>query len=229
MSKRLKIHSWAEEDRPREKLLLKGKSILSEAELIAIIIGSGSLEHSAVDLAKHILATIDNDLNKLAKLSVEQLMNFNGIGEAKAVSIVSALELGRRRKNANHEIRPKIRASKDVYQLMVPELMDQPTEHFWVIMLNRSNRVINKRFISFGGVSGTVVDPKVIFKLALQDLASGIILVHNHPSGNIKPSRADLTLTKQMVAAGKLLEIPVLDHIIFTDDNHFSFADESLL
>lgn len=229
MNRGLKILSWAEEDRPREKLLLKGKSTLSDAELIAILIGSGSQELSAVDLSKHILNTIDNDLNHLAKLTVEELKSFKGIGEAKAIAIVSALELGRRRKNTSRENRPRIRTSEDVYRIMTPELMDQPIEQFWVVMLNRSNRMINKRFISLGGVSGTVVDPKVIFKFALQDLASGIILVHNHPSGNTKPSKADITLTKQMVAAGKLLEIPVLDHVIYTDEGHLSFAEKSLL
>ncbi len=223
------ILSWAEEDRPREKLLLKGRTVLSDAELIAILIGSGTKSMSAVTLSKQILASVKNDLNSLAKLSVKDLKEFNGIGEAKAISIIGALELGRRRKASSPLIKPQIRSSEDAYNSMASELMDQPTEQFWVIMLNRSNKVIHKRSISLGGVSGTVADPKVIFKKALDDLASGIILVHNHPSGNKKPSQADLDLTKKLQNSGKLLEIPVLDHIIFTDNGYFSFADEGLL
>ena len=223
------ILSWAEEDRPREKLLLKGRTVLSDAELIAILIGSGTRSMSAVTLSKHILGSVENDLNALAKLSVKDLKKFNGIGEAKAISIVGALELGRRRKESNQIVKPQIRSSEDAYKVIAPELMDQPTEQFWVIMLNRSNKVIHKRAISLGGVSGTVADPKVIFKKALDDLASGIILAHNHPSGNKKPSQADIDLTKKLQNSGKLLEIPILDHIIFTDDGYFSFADEGLL
>ena len=221
--------SWAEEDRPREKLLLKGKSSLSDAELIAILIGSGTPSMSAVALSKLILSSVNHDLNALARLSVKELKEFKGIGEAKAISIVSTLELGRRRKEAAPLVKPQIRCSKDAYKVMIPELLDQPTEQFWVIMLSRNNKVIQKRAISHGGVSGTSVDPKIIFKKALEELASGIILVHNHPSGNLKPSQADLDLTKKLNNAGKLLEIPVLDHIIFTDEAHFSFADEGLL
>lgn len=229
MEKGLNILSWAEEDRPREKLILKGRTSLSDAELIAILIGSGSKDLSAVDLSKLILKYVDNDLNKLAKLTVGELQNFKGIGEAKAISIVSALELGRRRRGAETSITPKITHSRDAYELMKPVLMDQPTEQFWVIMLKRNNQVIQKRVISLGGVSGTVADPKVIFKKALEDLASGIVLVHNHPSGNLNPSQADIRLTEKLQAAGGLLEIPVLDHIIFTDEGYFSFADEGLL
>lgn len=229
MNKSLNILSWAEEDRPREKLQLKGKAVLSDAELIAILIGSGSQTLSAVDLSKHILSQANNDLNALAKLSVKDLIRFKGIGEAKAVSIVSALELGRRRKDALAQSRPQIRSSLDAYRLMVPNLMDQPTEQFWIIILNRSNRIISKRAISLGGISGTIVDPKIVFKIALEDLASGLILVHNHPSGNLKASQADIRLTEKIKKAGKLLEIPILDHIIFTDDGYLSFADENLL
>ena len=229
MDKGLKILSWAEEDRPREKLIAKGRSSLSDAELVAILIGSGSSELSAVELSKKILLHAGNDLNDLAKLSVQELMQFKGIGEAKAISIVSALELGRRRKNSESKSKTKVRSSKDAYEAISPELMDQPVEQFWIIMLNRSNHVIKKRLISHGGVSGTVADPKIIFKSALEDLASGIILVHNHPSGNLKPSEADLRLTKKLFDSGKLLEIPVLDHIIFTDSGYYSFADEGNL
>tara|TARA_R110001592_G_scaffold1788_1_gene10607 strand:+ start:2186 stop:2875 length:690 start_codon:yes stop_codon:yes gene_type:complete len=229
MEKGLNILKWAEEDRPREKLLLKGKAALSDAELIAILIGSGSRELSAVDLSKKILSNSNHDLNTLAKQSVTELQQFKGIGEAKAISIVSALELGRRRKVFESAKKMKIGNSKDAYELMKAELMDQPVEQFWVIMLKRNNEVIQKRVISLGGVSGTVADPKVIFKKALEDLASGIILVHNHPSGNLKPSQADIKLTEKLKNAGNLLEIPVLDHIIFTDDGYYSFADESLI
>ncbi|MGW8122243.1 RadC family protein [Roseivirga echinicomitans] len=229
MEKGLNILKWAEEDRPREKLLLKGKAALSDAELIAILIGSGSRELSAVDLSKKILSQSNNDLNTLAKQSVTELQKFKGIGEAKAISIVSALELGRRRKAFESAKKFKISNSKDAYELMKPELMDQPVEQFWVIMLKRNNEVIQKRVISLGGVSGTVADPKVIFKKALEDLASGIILVHNHPSGNLTPSQADIKLTEKLKSAGNLLEIPVLDHIIFCDEGYYSFADESML
>jgi len=225
----LNILSWAAEDRPREKLLLKGKSTLSDAELVGILISSGTREMSAVGLAKLILKEANNDLNALAKLSVKDLMKFKGIGEAKAISIVSALELGRRRKESVPVKKVKISSSKTVYELMKPELLDQPHEFFWVIMLNRANEVIEKQNISRGGVSGTVVDPKVIFKLALENLASTIILVHNHPSGNLKPSQADIQLTTKLKTSGLLLEIPVLDHIIFTDQNYYSFADEGIL
>lgn len=225
----MNILSWAEEDRPREKLLLKGKAALSDAELIAILIGSGNTEQSAVELSKDILHSIAHDLNALAKLTVSDLQKFKGIGEAKAISIVSALELGRRRKATSPEIKPQIRSSADVYEIIKAELMDQPIEQFWVLLLSRSNKVIKKQLISTGGVSGTVADPKVIFKAALDVLASGLILIHNHPSGNLKPSQADIQLTKKMKDSGKLLEIPILDHLIFTDDGYFSFADESML
>lgn len=228
-NKNLKILSWAEEDRPREKLLLKGKSTLSDAELIGILIGSGTRSLSAVDLSKIILSNVNNNLNELAKLSVKDLQQFKGIGEAKAISIVSALELGRRRKESASRKKPKITCSDDAYQLMKPELLDLPHEVFWVILLNRANQVIKKQIVSTGGVSGTIADPKIIFKAALDNLSSAIILVHNHPSGNLKPSQADIQLTKKMKEAGALLEIPVLDHIIFTDDNYFSFADEGIL
>tara|TARA_R110002049_G_scaffold48793_2_gene140177 strand:- start:217 stop:867 length:651 start_codon:yes stop_codon:yes gene_type:complete len=196
MEKGLNILKWAEEDRPREKLLSKGKAALSDAELIAILIGSGSRELSAVDLSKKVLSHSNNDLNTLAKQSVNELQQFKGIGEAKAISIVSALELGRRRKIFESPKKIKISNSKDAYELMKPELMDQPVEQFWVIMLKRNNEVIQKRVISLGGVSGTVADPKVIFKKALEDLASGIILIHNHPSGNLKASQADIAHRK---------------------------------
>ena len=225
----LTIKSWAEEDRPREKLLLKGKSVLSHAELIGILLGSGTASMSAVDVAKQILNHHNNDLNQLAKQSVKDLMKFKGIGQAKAISIVSAMELGRRRKESDVAQKPKITCSRDVYELIKPELMDISHEEFWVILLNRSNTVIKKQLISSGGVAGTIADPKIIFKSALDILASSIILVHNHPSGNLKPSQADINLTRKMKEGGLFLEIPVLDHLIFTDNGYFSFADENMI
>ena len=225
----LKIKSWAEEDRPREKLLNKGKSVLSEAELIAVLIGSGTRSISAVDLAKTILNHAKNNLNSLAKYSVKDLMIFKGIGEAKAISIVSALELGRRRKDTVQEKRIKINSSQNVYDVMKPDLLDQKLEQFWLLLLNRANYIVQKIQISIGGISGTVADPKVIFKCALDNHASSIILVHNHPSGNIKPSESDIKLTTKLKDAGKLLEMPVLDHLIFTDQGFFSFADQNYL
>lgn len=229
MNKGLRIPQWAEEDRPREKLMLKGRTVLTDAELIAILIGSGSRALSAVELSKQILSHCHHDLNAVAKLSITDLTQFKGIGEAKAISIVSALELGRRRKPVNSSIRTRIKSSSDVYSHIKPKLMDLPVEQFWLLCLNRSNHVINSSMISQGGVSGTVADPKIIFKAALTNLASGIILIHNHPSGNLKPSQADKTLTQKMVSSGRLLEIPVLDHLIFGDQGYFSFADEGLL
>jgi DNA repair protein RadC len=223
------ILSWAEEDRPREKLLLKGRNALTEAELIAILIGSGTRKKSAVDLSKEILASVGNNLNELAKLSVQDLQKFEGIGEAKAISIISALELGRRRKRSEPMKKEKITCSADAYRIMQPYLLDQMVEQFWIILLNRANMVIRPELISEGGVSGTVADPKVIFKRALDKLASAIILVHNHPSGNLTPSQADLQLTRKLKDAGKSLDLPVLDHVIFTDHAYYSFADEGVL
>ena len=223
------ILSWAEEDRPREKLVLKGRAALSDAELIAILIGSGSKKQSAVDLSKDILKFVDNNLHELAKLSVEDLQRFPGIGEAKAISIVSALELGRRRKVSEPVKRDKILCSEDAYRLMQPYLLDQPLEQFWIILLNRANEVIRPHCVSQGGVAGTVADPKTIYKAALDKLASSIILVHNHPSGNLTPSEADIRLTHKLKEAGQVLDLPVLDHLIFTDHGFYSFADEAIL
>lgn len=228
-SENLSIKQWAEEDRPREKLIIKGKASLSEAELIAILIGSGTPNISAVELAKSILATTGNNLNELAKLSLMDLKKFNGIGEAKAIAIISALELGRRRKETDFVKKSKVKSSSDAYHFLRPHLMDLDHEQFWVLYLNRANQIVKPEMISSGGVSGTVVDAKLIFKKALELLASSVILVHNHPSGNLQPSSQDIQLTKKIKSAGQTLDIPVLDHIIFTDDGYFSFADESLL
>ncbi len=226
---KLTIKHWSEEDQPREKLMLKGKSALSTAELIAILIGSGNSEHSAVELSKQILDSVDNNLSALSKLNIHDLMKFKGIGEAKAISIIAALELGRRRKDTETPERKKISSSKDAYALMYESLVDLPHEEFWVIFLNRANQVIKKDRISIGGITGTVADVRMIFKMAIENLSCGIILVHNHPSGNTDPSGADKQLTNKLKEGGKLLDIPVLDHLIFTDNGYFSFADEGLI
>lgn len=225
----LSIKSWAEEDRPREKLLLKGRAALSNAELIGILIGSGTPQLSAVDVAKLILNAVDHDLNALARLTVKELQKHKGIGEAKAISIISALELGRRRKEAAPAPKTHITCSADIYEYIRPHLLDLPHEEFWIILLNRANAIVKKIQISRGGVAGTVADPKLIFKHALENLASALILVHNHPSGQLKPSTADIALTKKLQAAGKVLDLPILDHLIFTDSSYYSFADEELL
>lgn len=225
----LSINKWAEEDRPREKLLLKGKSNLSDAELIGILLGSGTKTLSAVDLAKQILNHVNHDLHSLAKLSVVELMKFKGIGEAKAISIVSALELGRRRKESEPTKILQVRASKDAFEYLKSDFMDLPHEEFWIILLKRNNVIIRKEQISQGGISGTVADPKIIFKKAIDVQASSIILAHNHPSGNLKPSQADIQLTRKLKSAGELLDISIFDHIICADHNYYSFADESIM
>lgn len=225
----IKISQLAEEDRPREKLLLKGKSALSDAELIAILIGSVTPSMSAVDLSRHILAAVNHDLYSLARLTIQDLKKFKGIGEAKAISIIAALELGRRRKDSEPILKPKITCSQDIYELMKPELQDEQIEYFYLILLSRSNQVLKKHLISQGGTAGTVVDTKLVFKAALEHLAQSMILVHNHPSGNLKPSEQDKRLTERMVKVGRELDLPVLDHVIFTDVGYFSFADEGMI
>ncbi|MFT6866040.1 MAG: DNA repair protein RadC [Cyclobacteriaceae bacterium] len=225
----LSIKNWAEEDRPREKLLLKGKSTLSDAELIGILLGSGTRTLSAVDVAKIILNEYDNDLNKLARITVKELTKFKGIGEAKAIAIVSALELGRRKKDSERVAKPVIKTSDDAYDYLKPDLLDQVHEEFWIILLKRNNEIIKKVRISIGGISGTVVDAKIIMKHALVEMASSIILAHNHPSGNKKPSQSDIQITKKLKQAGLVMDIPIVDHIIFTDHGFYSFSDESLL
>ncbi|MFY0607413.1 MAG: DNA repair protein RadC [Cyclobacteriaceae bacterium] len=225
----LSITQWAEEDRPREKLLLKGKSALSDAELIGILLGSGTKTLSAVDLAKNILSLASNDLHQLAKLSIHDLVKVKGIGPAKAITIISALELGRRRKEADPIKKPKVTCSNDAVDYLKSDMVDMQHEEFWILLLKRNNEIITKHQVSKGGISGTVADPKIIFKTALDHNASGVILAHNHPSGNLKPSEADIRLTKKLKSAGEMLDITVLDHIIFTDHSYFSFSDESLM
>jgi DNA repair protein RadC len=224
-----KIMSWAEEDRPREKFLLKGRSALSDAELLGILIGSGTRNQNAVDIAKSILLNVNNNLNELARLSVHDLEKIRGIGKAKAIKIVSAMELGRRRSDQVPDEKPRISCSEDAWKVIRPALIDVGHEEFWIIVLNRANYVLKTEKVSSGGLSGTVADPKVIFKHALDSKGSSIILVHNHPSGNLKPSEADISLTRKLKESGLLLELPVIDHLIFTDHKYFSFADEGIL
>lgn len=226
---KLNIKNWAEEDRPREKLLLKGKITLSDAELIAILIGSGNKVESAVELSKRILAKVNNDLNELAKLNLTNLTQFNGIGEAKAISIIAAMELGRRRKESIVDEKIKITSSKLSFEAVRDVLSDLPHEEFWVLYLNRKNEIIQRENISKGGIVGTIADGKIIFKHAINHLASSIILCHNHPSGSLSPSQQDIQLTKKIKEIGTLMDTPVIDHIIVGNNNYFSFADENLL
>jgi DNA repair protein RadC len=226
---KITIKAWAEEDRPREKLSAQGRRALTDAELIAILIGSGSKSESAVDLSKRILHFCKSDLNALAKLSIQELSKFKGIGEAKAISIIAALELGRRRKEEEIINLQKITSSKDIFNYLSPYFSDLVYEEFWIILLNRANKIINKVLISKGGQAGTIADPKIIFKAALENNAANIVLAHNHPSGNLKPSHADIELTKKLRSAGLLLDILVIDHLIFSERAYFSFADEGML
>lgn len=226
---KLGIKHWAEADRPREKMMLHGRRQLTDAELIAILIGSGNRNESAVDLSKRILAHYDNNLDALGKASVSELSKFRGIGEAKAIAVVAGLELGRRRKEiANVEL-PKLSCSKDAFSILFPVFSDLNHEEFWILILNRANCVTGKQLISKGGMAGTVADPKVIFKVALESNAAGIIMAHNHPSGNLKPSQDDIKLTKRMVDSGLMMDLPVLDHLIIANSEYFSFGDEGLI
>lgn len=223
------ITNWSEDDKPREKLMLKGKSVLSDAELIAILIGSGSRNESAVDLSKRILASVDNNLNALGKTSLSQLMSFKGIGEAKAISIHAAMELGRRRRSEDVIELKKITSSKVIFEIMQPIIGELPHEEFWIIYLNNSNKVISKSQLSKGGITGTLVDVRIVFKTALEMGATALILCHNHPSGSLIPSDADKQITRKLKMAGESLEIKVLDHLIVTETSYFSFADEGIL
>lgn len=223
------IKYWAEDDKPREKLMLKGKSVLSDAELIAILIGSGSRNESAVELSKRILISTDNNLNALGKVSLKQLTTFKGIGEAKAITIIAALELGRRRRSEDALELTKVTSSKSVFEIMQPIIGELPHEEFWVLYLNNSNKVVYKTQISKGGITGTVVDTRIIYKIALEHNATSVILTHNHPSGVLLASDADKQITKKLKEAGKYLDILVLDHIIVTEKSYFSFADEGIL
>lgn len=223
------IKNWADDDKPREKLVQKGRSILSDAELIAILIGSGSRKESAVELSKRILASVNHNLNELGKLSVNQLKQFKGIGEAKAVSIAAALEVGRRRRGDDAEKIHKISNSKDVFELLYPLMGELEHEEFWIVYLNNSNKIIHKSQLSKGGITGTLVDVRLVMKQALELGSVGIILAHNHPSGTIKPSAADKQITRKLQKAGEALDIKVLDHLILAEHNYLSFADKGIL
>ena len=223
------IKNWSDDDRPREKLVQKGRSVLSDAELIAILIGSGSRNESAVELSKKILASVGNNLNELGKLSINQLQQFKGIGEAKAVSIAAALEVGRRRRGEEGRKITKISSSKNVFELLQPIMGELPHEEFWIVFLNNSNSVLQAGQLSKGGITGTLVDVRLVLKQALELGAVGLILAHNHPSGTLRPSEADKQITQKLKLASLALDIKVLDHLIITQKEYFSFADENIL
>ncbi|HEX2921331.1 MAG TPA: DNA repair protein RadC [Bacteroidales bacterium] len=225
----IKITEWAVEDRPREKLVTKGIASLSDAELLAILINSGTKDRSAVDLGRELLSLVNNNLNSLGKLSINDLKKLHGIGTARAVTIAAALELGRRRKLSENPDIQQIKCSKDVADIFQPLLADLPHEEFWILFLNRSNKAIGRMKLSQGGISGTVTDVRMIMKRAVEYLASGIIVCHNHPSGNTSPSESDSKITQKIKEAGNLLEIQLLDHLIIADKNYFSFADNGLI
>ncbi|MGB5226825.1 MAG: DNA repair protein RadC, partial [Eudoraea sp.] len=219
------IKSWSDDDKPREKLVHKGRSVLSNAELIAILIGSGTKNETAVALSKRILASTNNNLNVLGKVSIKQLMKFKGIGEAKAISIVAALELGRRRQNEKLIDTAQISGSQAVFDLLQPLVADLPHEEFWIVYLNNSNKVIQKAQLSKGGITGTLVDVRLVMKQALELGAVSLILAHNHPSGALKPSEADKKITNKLQKASETMDIRVLDHVIITQNKYYSFAD----
>ena len=223
------IKNWSDDDRPREKLVQKGKAVLSDAELIAILIGSGSREESAVELSKKILASVNNNLNELGKISVNKLMQFKGIGEAKAVTIVAALEIGRRRRGEDAQKITKITSSKSVFELLQPLMGELPHEEFWIVFLNNSNKVLHSSQQSKGSITGTLIDVRLIMKEALEMGAIAMILAHNHPSGTLKPSLADKQITQKIKKAAEGLDIKVLDHVIITQTDYFSFADENII
>ncbi|MFD2551825.1 DNA repair protein RadC [Bizionia sediminis] len=225
----LSIKNWSQDDQPREKLRDKGKLALSDAELLAILIGSGNRNESALDLCKRILASVNNNLNQLGKLSLKQLTTFNGIGEAKAITILAAMELGRRRRGEEAAKQTKITSSTAVFELMQPIIGELPHEEFWIIYLNNSNKIIQKQQLSKGGITGTLVDVRLVLKTALECGAVGIILAHNHPSGTLKPSESDRLITQKLKKAGQSLDIKVLDHLIVTEKAYFSFADNNSL
>jgi len=223
------IKNWSQDDQPREKLRDKGKGTLSDAELIAILIGSGNREESAVALCKRIFASVDHNLNALGKLSSAQLMEFKGIGEAKAISIVAALELGKRRRLEEAIQLDKVSSSRSVFNVMQPILGDLPHEEFWILYLNNSNKIIRKNQLSKGSITGTLVDVRLVLKNALEVGAVALILCHNHPSGTLKPSQADRDITQKLKTAAQSLDISVLDHLIITESAYYSFADENIL
>ena len=226
MAERLSINQWAEEDRPREKMMLHGVSALSNAELLAILIGSGNTEDSAVELMRKVLADYHNNLAELGKASIDELCRFKGIGPAKAITILAASELGKRRKEEGTEERRVIVSSKDVYECFYPLMCDLPTEECWVLLLNQASKVIDRVKVSAGGLSATAVDVRCILREALLKRASSMVLCHNHPSGSIRPSKEDDVLTRQLSQAGECMNIRLVDHVILTDGAFYSYADE---
>lgn len=225
----MSIKFLAEDDRPREKFLLKGKNSLSDAELLAIIMGSGNREDSAVELGRKILGSVENNWHNLSLLSLSDLMKFKGVGEAKAISIAAALEIGHRRAAQEVPEKIQIRESKDIYKVLQPYLSDLLTEEFWAVFLNQNNRIVGKARLSAGGINQSIVDVRILFKTALEHLSTAIAIAHNHPSGNLKPSQEDLRITKQIADAGKILNIQLLDHLIISQNAYLSFADENIL
>jgi len=230
MTKRLSIKEWKEEDRPREKLIEKGARALSDAELLAILIASGNKDESAVELSRRILHQVNNNLNELGKVELSFLVNsFKGIGQAKAITILAALELGRRRKLADALEKSKITSSQDVFHLFEPLLSDLPHEEFWILLLNRANKVIGQHCVSQGGTGQTVVEIPIILKIAIEKFATGIIACHNHPSGSMTPSQPDMDITKKLFEACKIIGISLLDHLIIAHHQYYSFADEGMI
>lgn len=225
----MSIKFLAEDDRPREKFLLKGRNSLSDSELLAIIMGSGSRDETAVELARKILASVNNNWHQLSLLTIKDLTKFKGIGEVKAISIATALEIGKRRASQEIPEKPQISSSKDAYQILKLHLADLRTEEFWAIFLNQSNKVIHIAQLTQGGINQSIVDIRIVFKTALDHFATGIIISHNHPSGNLKPSAEDIQITKKIKEAGNLMSIQLLDHLIITQNSYLSFADEGLL
>ncbi len=225
----MSIKFLAEDDRPREKFLLKGKTSLSDSELLAIILGSGNNEDSAVELARKILASVENNWQNLSKLSIKDLMKFKGIGEAKAISVAATLEIGRRKASQETPEKTSISSARDSYNVFSQHLSDLRTEEFWAIFLNQKNQIVYKTQISKGGISGTLVDVRVLFRIALEHFATSIIVAHNHPSGSLKPSLEDIQITKSIKNAGEILNVTLLDHLIIGDNSFFSFAEEGLL
>ena len=225
----MSLKSLAEDDRPREKFLLKGKAVLSDSELLAIILGSGNNEESAVELARRILASVGNSWQQLSILSVKELMKFKGIGEAKAIAVATALEIGRRKSSQDVPDKISISGSEEAYKVFLPHLSDLRTEEFWAVYLNHKNQIVYKSQLSKGGITGTLVDVRVLFKMALEHFATSVIVAHNHPTGNLKPSDADLKITKNIQQAGDLLNIKLMDHLIVGENSFFSFKDQNLL
>ena len=225
----MSIKFLASDDRPREKFLSKGRQAVSDSELLAIIMGSGNREESAVDLARRILNSVDNNWNQLSDLTLDNLMKFKGVGEAKAITIAAALEIGRRKALQEVPEKPQISSSKDAYQVFHPYLADLKTEEFWALYLNQSNKVIHIEKLTQGGISQSVVDVRILFKIGLEKFATAVIVAHNHPSGNLKPSSEDINITKKISEGGKILSINLLDHLIITQKSFYSFSDEKIL